>query len=61
MLDGFGPDKKTTLPLLPFPMLKNQEDEFVPYIPSMEDLMAKDWIIDGFFIDGSEILTNRDA
>lgn len=61
MLDGFGPDGRTTLPLLPFPMLKTQNDEFIPYIPSMEDIMAKDWIIDGFFIDGSEILTNRDA
>lgn len=48
MLDGFGPDEKTTLPLLPFPMLKNKDDEFVPYIPSMEDLMAKDWIIAGW-------------
>ena len=61
VLDGFGPDGRTTLPLLPFPMLKTQNDEFIPYIPSMEDIMAKDWIIDGFFIDGSEILTNRDA
>ena len=45
MLDGFGPDGRTTLPLLPFPMMKTQNDEFIPYAPSVEDLMAEDWII----------------
>lgn len=48
LLDGFGPDGRTTLPLLPFPMLKTRDDMFVPYHPTLEDLYAKDWIIHGY-------------
>lgn len=51
ILDGFGPDGRTTLPLLPFPMLKTTNDEFIPYTLSLEDIMATDWIIHGYTLE----------
>lgn len=51
ILDGFGPDGKTTLPLLPFLMLKTVDDEFIPYSLTMEDMMANDWIIHGYTME----------
>ncbi len=40
----------TTLPLKPFLMLKDEEDMFRPYEPTTEDVLAEDWIVDGFNI-----------
>lgn len=51
ILDGFGSNGKTTLPLLPFPMLKTTNDEFIPYTLSLEDIMATDWIIHGYTLE----------
>ena len=51
ILDGFGPDGRTTLPLKPFLMLKTTDDMFVPYTLTHEDYMATDWVIHGHTLE----------
>ena len=41
----------TKLPLKSFFMLKDSNNEYIPYFPSLEDTMAEDWVIHEFSIE----------